>query len=123
MPHLTLEYTGNISKEIDPEVIFSQLHNIMKDIGGISIDNCKSRAIRQEHYFIGSGEKENAFIHLDIRFLEGRTKAIKRALGENCMRVLLSTFEDEIAENNLQITVEVSDINKSDYFKFPEGTL
>ena len=123
MPQLTLDYSGNISQAIDHQEIFLRLHQVLNVIGSIQIENCKSRAIRREDYRIGNGDAQNAFVHLEVRFLEGRSVELKQAIGNGCLQVLETYFAITSEELSLQITVEIVDIVKTSYFKYPTGTL
>jgi 5-carboxymethyl-2-hydroxymuconate isomerase len=123
MPHLTLEYTSNLSQTIDVGELFPKLHQILADVGGISIHNCKSRAVRLDTYYIGKGGTQNAFIHLDIRFLEGRSLELKQRIGQQSLSWLKEFFAPSLAELELQVTVEIVDIQSQTYFKIPEGSL
>ncbi len=123
MPQLTLEYTANIRQPIESDVLFAQLHNILATTGGIRTDNCKSRAIRLDDFFIGDGNDEHAFIHLSVRFLEGRSPEVIRQVGEQSLEILQTKFLPTNAELKLQITVEIGDIQGQRYFKYPAGTL
>ncbi len=123
MPQIGLEYTGNITQEIDTQALFSMIHQVLGNEAGIPIENCKSRAIRLENFHIAKGEPENAFIHLEIRFIEGRTREMKKTIGEQCLDFLENYFRESFSSLNLQITVEILDIHRQSYFKFPKGTL
>ena len=123
MPQMTLEYTANIIQEIKARELFSQIHHIFEEIGGIRIENCKSRAIRLDDYYIGKGKIENAFVHLEIRFIEGRSAELKGEIGQQSLAFLETYFAESISSLDLQITVEIIDIHKHGYFKYPKGTL
>ncbi len=123
MPQLTLDYSNNITQYIEFQALFSQLHQVLNEVGNIIIENCKSRAIKRDEYFIGTGKIENAFIHLEIRFIEGRSGELKQKIGEACLQILENHLEISIRNLKLQITVEIVDIPKSSYFKYPSGTL
>jgi 5-carboxymethyl-2-hydroxymuconate isomerase len=122
MPHLTLEYTANIQREIEFEELFCRLHDVLADVGGIKKENCKSRAVQRDRFYLGDGD-ESGFVHLDVRFLEGRAPDVKQVIGATILSVLLEYYvagEEEFAP---QITVEIRDIERAAYFKYPEGTL
>lgn len=121
MPQLTLDYSANIPQEVHQE-IFLRLHQILNVAGNIHIDNCKSRSIRRENFFIGDGDPQNAFVHLEIRFLEGRSPELKQAIGKACLEVLEIIFKQSMETLKIQITVEVVDIIKASYFKYPTET-
>lgn len=123
MPHLTLEYTANIEQELYFDDLFARLHQVLADVGGIPISNCKSRAVRLDDYYIASGGSRNAFVHLTIRFLEGRATELKQEISRSSLRVLDEYFASSSAELDLQTTVEMQDIERATYLKIPEGTL
>jgi 5-carboxymethyl-2-hydroxymuconate isomerase len=123
MPHLTLQYTSNIAQKVDFDNLFAQCHRILADVGGIKIENCKSRAIKLDDYTIGSGEPDDAFVHVDLKFLAGRTEALKQEIGNHILNILRKTYTPSLAERNLQITIQIQDIQRETYFKIPEGSL
>lgn len=123
MPHLTLEYTANLQERApDPDLLLS-LHRLLESFAGIKIGNCKSRWRMVEEWLVGDRKGESAFVHLDLRFLEGRPLSVKQAVGAGAMELLRAHFAPASKGLDLQITVEVGDIRKATYFKDPPGTL
>lgn len=122
MPHLTLEYTDNVVPSLNFGQVFARLHRVLAEVGGIPLGNCKSRAIRLDDYFVGEGGAGQAFVHLTIRFLAGRSTELKQRIGSQSLAVLQQHFPP-LAERDLQLTVEIQEIERATYFKFPEGTL
>jgi len=123
VPHIVLEYSSNLSEVTDLKALFASLHHTLQDIGGIRLDNCKSRARVAENYLIGDGESDNAFVHLQIRFIEGRRLSLKQAIGEQCLKILKQYYKQSMEVMELQITVEIDDLLSDFYFKYPEGSL
>lgn len=123
MPQIRLEYSGNIVEEIVPEKLLAGIHEVLRDTGGIRIGNCKSRSYRCEPFRVGAGEEKGGFVHLEVRILEGRTPEMKQALGKGILDVLSAYFEKSLELLELQITVEICDIRRDSYFKYPAGTL
>ena len=117
MPHITLEYTDNIDQPIEFHDLFSELHQVLASVAGINITNCKSRARSLDTYHIGEGEAGNAFAHLEVRLLEGRSAELKREIGERGLEVLKKHFARSLSDRDLQITLEVQDIQRQAYFK------
>ena len=95
---------------------------MLAESGGIRRDNCKSRARIAEPFLVGSGNPAQGFVHLDIRFLEGRSAQTKQVIGQEALAVLRTWFTSSAAKLALQITVELGDIARSSYFKEPDGT-
>jgi 5-carboxymethyl-2-hydroxymuconate isomerase len=123
MPHLTLEYTANLDPWAgDPDLLLN-LHRLLQAEADIKIENCKSRWRMVEEWVIADGVGESAFVHLDVRFLEGRSATMKQAIGEGSLELLRAHFEDAEKGLDLQITVEIQDIRRAAYFKYPPGTL
>lgn len=119
MPHLILEHTANLPDPVASGALFRRLHEILADVGGIDIGNCKSRAVRREDFLIGNGQTDEGFVHLDVRFLEGRPEALKQELGGRLLEALREAYAG--ARRPLQITVEIGDIPRALYFKHSVG--
>lgn len=123
MPQITLQYTDNVYQGAAFSELFSNIHRIVSEVGGIRLGNCKSRAIRLEDYFVAAGDTQEGFVHLDLAILEGRSDDVKRELGRRCLDALKRHFATVDEALELQITVEIRDMRRDSYFKFPEGTL
>jgi 5-carboxymethyl-2-hydroxymuconate isomerase len=123
MPHITLEYSGNLGEVTGLQELFARTHAILAETAAIRMSNCKSRAIPVEACHVGSGHPGSAFVHMDVRILEGRPSATRQAIGRQLLSALRDHFKAPPEVDDLQITVEVRDILKDCYFKFPEGTL
>ena len=122
MPHLTLEYTDNLQPVAGFDPLFDRLHRLVAEVGGIRLGNCKSRAVCREVYFVGEGGDRQAFVHLTIRFLAGRSAEVKEQIGRQSLAALQEHFPPSTGLE-VQITVEIQEIERAAYFKFPEGTL
>jgi 5-carboxymethyl-2-hydroxymuconate isomerase len=115
MPHLTLEYTSNLPRDIAAQELFGRLHRILADVGGIDIRNCKSRAVGRDAFLVGDGRDEAGYVHLDVRILEGRTPAVKQEVGRQILHALRDAYRADASE--MQVTVEIRDMPKDHYFK------
>jgi 5-carboxymethyl-2-hydroxymuconate isomerase len=123
MPHLTLEYTSNLDEWAgDPDLLLA-LHHLLTSVAGIEIANCKSRWRMVDEWLVGEGETSSAFVHLDIRFLEGRSLEVRQTVGAGALDLLRSHFGAAEDDRDLQITVEILEIRRALYFKHPAGTL
>ena len=122
MPQITLQFTDNIKSLPKFNELFSEVHMAINAIAGIKIENCKSKAIQIERYYIGVGTNNKGFIHLEVKILEGRTAEIKSEMGKSLLQILKHKFKESISSLDLQITIEIIDILKNCYYKYPEGT-
>lgn len=123
MPQITLQYTSNIQPLPEFYQLFSAVHKTINAIAGIKIENCKSRSIQLDNFYIGDGSGNKGFLHLEVKILEGRTSDVKSKLGKSLLQILKNESKESIKLLDLQITVEIIDIQKSCYYKYPEGTL
>lgn len=123
MPHPVLEYSANIDCPPDLPVLFGRLHEVLAETGGIRRDNCKSRARPADPFLVGSGSESDAFVHLDIRLLQGRPSEVKQAIGQQLLNLLQNWFQHSSDRLRLQITVEIQDNRCESYFKYPAGIL
>ena len=117
MPQLQLEYSANVTAPPTPDLLL-MLHQILAD-HGVKIGNCKSRAVERDVYLVADGKTGEAFVHLDVSFMEGRSPELKTSIGN----AMLSALRTEFGDDGVQITVEIRDIKRDAYFKFPGGTL
>ena len=123
MPHLVLEYSKNCIVEGDFKALFNKFHDILQNTGGINRNNCKSRVIPLDNYFIADGADHHSFVHLAIKFMEGRTLTTRQAIGEQCLSLLQDFFSQSVNHQSIQITVEVGEIALDSYHKYPKGSL
>lgn len=123
MPHITVEYTANLRPTEDWPKLFAQVHAVLADVGGIKRRNCKSRSVALHDFLVGDGSATAAFVHADVRFLEGRPTELKREIGRRIVHLLREQFPAPPGVRDLQLTVELRDIERSMYFKIPESSL
>jgi 5-carboxymethyl-2-hydroxymuconate isomerase len=118
-----LEYTSNLSHRSPDAAFLLEIHRLLESVAGIAIGNCKSRWREVGSWVVGSGADDSAFVHLDVRFMEGRPDRLKAEVGRQALQLLKTRFLPAPPGIDLQITVEIRDIRKASYFKDPPGTL
>jgi len=123
LPHLTLEYSSNVRVDRDLTTLFAGLHDILEQTGGVRRDNCKSRARAVDTFLVGSGSTRDAFVHLDIRLLDGRAIDVRQRICQQAEKLVTGWFESSLESLEMQVTVEVREIDRRCYAKYPEGTL
>ncbi len=118
MPHLVLEYTANVTQNVDWSALFSRLHQAVA-AAGAPLAGCKSRAVRHEDYYVADGRAGGAFVHLTIGLLSGRADEDKAGLARRCRELLVEEYRPSLEALDLQITVEVRDLHRESYQKVP----
>ena len=117
MPHLTLELSDNVLEKHNLPELFTECHSMLVDILPTEIANCKSRSIVANTHYVGNGNKNNAFIHLNLKIMPGRSLETRNRAGNSLMAALKAHFSGSIQALNLQITIEIMELEDT-YFKF-----
>ena len=121
MPHITLQHQDQNGRVYDFRRFFKQLHELLNRTAGIPLGHCKSRLLPIHDTLIGNGSEDQEFFHLEIRLLEGRSPDLKKRIGEGSLALLADMLGDD-RSGRVQISVELIDMQKNQYFKFPPLT-
>ena len=117
MPHLTLEYTRNLTG-LDPALGLQRLNEAMLASGLFNDADIKSRAIPLEQWQIGTGndQQTQAFAHVKIALLAGRSAETRRTLADAVLTALQSCCQAS-AGTLVQCCVETQEIDVASYAK------
>ena len=111
MPHLRLEYSGNIEiARDDLNVLFSRLHEVLVNKADADLFRCQGRAICCENFCVGDGDKNRAFVYLQVLLLEGRTANQLQETGSELLKTLQDGFKDLLLRYSAQISVHLNEI-------------
>lgn len=116
MPHLVLEYSANIRERIEFLALFKECHELLAGRLPTSLKNCKSRVYVCENYYVGDGNTDNAFAHLAIKIMPGRSKEILNHTGEALLELLKKYFSEPMRKLNLELSLEIIELH-GPYFK------
>lgn len=118
MPNLTLQYSGNL--DIDTQDLLLELHGVLFDSELFEYKHdIKSRAIQFDEFLIGDGLEKNAFIHLQVCVLNGRTTEQLQQLNEQLLQKIKDNqkFIHTDVTKEIHLSVEVVEMNKEIYRK------
>ena len=116
MPQLILEYSSNVIEKNNLNNLFQECHSLLEKMLPTDISSCKSRSIERQNYYVGNGEPNNAFVHISLKIMPGRTPDTLKDIGDNIMAILKRYFEKSFENLNLQVTLEIMELQKT-YFK------
>lgn len=117
MPQITLEYSNNLGAS-QAQALLQKIHAMLHSQLGTEVNNCKSRVICYDHFMIGDGGEGRAFVHLSVLILAGRSPDQKDQCGKELLELLKLHYHTDLIKMNLQITVHLGEMERSDYFKF-----
>ena len=117
MPHLNVEYSANLDANGQLDALCTKLAQCLDALqddtrkvyptGGIRV-----RALRLDHYCIGDGTLDAAFVHANLKIAQGRSEAVRRATGAALLEVLKTHFADVFAQQGLALSVEINEFNE-----------
>ena len=110
MPHLTLEYTDNLSFDVQP--LLARLHEELVATGAVNLKGIKSRAIRHTEYRLADGNPDYAFVHVGLLIREGRPLEIQQDAARRVMAVLEETFGQRFKTGYLSLSVDIKEMRE-----------
>ncbi|MBN2755718.1 MAG: hypothetical protein JXR51_00990 [Bacteroidales bacterium] len=116
MPHCTLEISDNI-KISNKKNFLIEINKCLANTNLFQLNDIKTRLIIHQNYIIGDSESIKAFANLNISIFEGRNQETKNMISEKCIEILKKQIETENKNQKLDITVQISEINKKSYRK------
>ena len=120
MPHLHMEYTANLT-QLNADLALIRLNNTLVGSGQFGAEfDIKSRAIKIEHFKVGTALGDRAFVHVKLALLSGRSAEIKKQLSQSLLAVLQELCEWPVGLE-VQLCVELLDIDRESYSKTAIG--
>jgi len=115
MPHLIVLYSANLESETDMSVLCRRLADAMLTVqdeqrqqvfptGGVRVF-----AYPASHYAVADGQRDYAFVYLNLRMGRGRTAAIKQRAGETLLAAAKAHFEPLFATRYIGLTLQVDE--------------
>ncbi len=82
MPHITIEFSSNLSELTDIDALVAAVHEAALDDGVPALDALRTRAAPREHYRIADGNPAYGFVYVTARIGPGREpETIQRFLN------------------------------------------
>ncbi|TLY98628.1 MAG: 5-carboxymethyl-2-hydroxymuconate Delta-isomerase [Gammaproteobacteria bacterium] len=115
MPHLIVLYSANLESETDMSALCRRLADAMLTVqdeqrqqvfptGGVRVF-----AYPASHYALADGQRDYAFVYLNLRMGRGRTAATKQRAGETVLAAAKAHFEPLFATRYIGLTLQVDE--------------
>jgi 5-carboxymethyl-2-hydroxymuconate isomerase len=111
MPHIIVEYSGNLDGSLDIRALVDGLHQCAVDSQVADTAAIRTRAERREIFKVADGDPANAFVHIVARLRIGRSEELCRALADALLAVANRHLQHADATHPLAITVEIEEID------------
>ena len=116
MPHIVVEYSGNLEAHLDIAGLVRALHEAAAGTGVFELAAIRTRASRRDIYRVADGDPENAFIAISGR-IAPRTDEIRHKVGETLFDAAVAFTAGLYAKSPLALSVEILDIDNTAAFR------
>ena len=111
MPHLRIEYSGNLETRLDVARFCTTLHTCIKNTGLFELGAIRVRAFRCDHLAVADLLAENSFLDMQFAVGEGRSaNDLKRAGGQ-----IFGSASDQLAQlfetPHFALSFQITEIN------------
>lgn len=115
MPHLVVLYTGNLETELDMKGLCRSLADTLLAVrderaqpvfptGGVRV-----LAYPAAHYTVADGQRDYAFVYLNLRMARGRSEAAKQRAGEALLAAAKAHLQPLFAKRYLGLTLQIDE--------------
>ncbi len=111
MPHLVIEYSGNLEGPLDVQEMVDRVHTAALAHPVIPLPGLRTRAIPFSSYRIADGDPTNGLIALTARLAPGRSAEDKASLLESLMAALETTVSPIGHTYAVALSVEIQEMN------------
>jgi 5-carboxymethyl-2-hydroxymuconate isomerase len=117
MPQMIIEYSDNI-QNLDKEAMLVGLNHALFDTGLVHQPaDIKSRIRENSDFLIGFGEEPQAYIHVRLAIMSGRSDDQKNIMADRLSGFLQGFEAYEAKGLTVQLCVEIAEMPKEHYRK------
>ncbi|MGR8918202.1 MAG: 5-carboxymethyl-2-hydroxymuconate Delta-isomerase [Gammaproteobacteria bacterium] len=117
MPHLIIEYSANLERDLELPALITSLHETVASIDAFPLAGLRTRAARREHYRIADGHPDNSFVHLSLAIGHGRPPEVRETAGAAIFAALKTALEPVSAKRPLAISFEIRELDPVTSYK------
>jgi 5-carboxymethyl-2-hydroxymuconate isomerase len=111
MPHIVIEYSGNLSPHVNWAELARRLHGAASEMPELPLSGLRTRARQYDDYVIADGNPEAGFVHVTLRMGHGRSEEAKLRIGDHLFGALCYSLETAYQSRPLSITLEIQEIH------------
>jgi 5-carboxymethyl-2-hydroxymuconate isomerase len=117
MPHFRIEYSANLDAQVDMADVVEVVRRAAVETGIFPLGGIRVRAVRCEHYAIGDGNPEFAFLDMVLRLGEGRDLQTRKTAGEHIFRALSACLDPVFAKGKFALSFDMQINDKETSWK------
>jgi len=115
MPHLVILYTDNLERETDMGALCRKLASTLREVRDeesrhvFPTGGTRVLAYPATHFCVADGERDYAFVYLNLRMGRGRSDAAKQRAGAMLTQATLAHFEPLFATRYVGVTLQIDE--------------
>ncbi len=111
MPHIHIEYSGNLEQVVDMGGLCDALRAAAADIDALPLPGIRVRAIRVDHYAIADGNPKHGFIDISVRLREGRAPEVRRDVITKVFDAARAYLASAMEAHSIALSAELREID------------
>jgi 5-carboxymethyl-2-hydroxymuconate isomerase len=113
VPHLTIEYSSNVTRNADMQKVVTTAHDALMSTGVFEVGAVRVRAVECQIYSITDRHPDNAFVDLSLRIGDGRSPEDKKRVGETVYAAVRTLLEPLFASPHFALSFEIREIDSA----------
>ena len=115
MPHLVVLYTGNLDQDTDMSGLCRRLADTMlaaRDEAGKQVfptGGTRVLCYPAAHFAVADGQRDYAFIYLNLRMARGRSEAVKNRVGDSLSHAVKDALAPLFARRLIGVTLQIDE--------------
>jgi 5-carboxymethyl-2-hydroxymuconate isomerase len=111
LPHIVLEYSANLSAQLDFAALLESLRDSALATGVFPLGGIRIRAYQAGHYLIADGHPDNAFVHIMLRVGHGRDLQTRKRACEAIFATACEFLQPLYDRLPLGVSLEMQEID------------
>ena len=111
MPHISIEYSGNVEPEIDVGALCEHMRKAAASLVALPMPGLRVRAFRADYWAVADGTPAHSFIDVSVRLRSGRSMEVRRDVSNRLFGAVREFVAPYIAVNSLALSLELRDID------------
>lgn len=110
MPHLRLEYSGNLEQLVDIQTLCTVMRDAMIETGIFPLGGIRVRAFPATHWIIADGGEDYAYLHMECRVGHGRDEQTRATAAEHLYAAAESWLKPQLS-TPFALTLDLAELH------------
>jgi len=111
MPHLTIEYSGNLDSDIKIKRLCDEMRDAMLETGIFPLGGIRVRAFPCTVYTIADGNPDYAYIHMTCRVGAGRDEAVRAKAADTLYTAAEHFVRKHVGQRPTALSLDLDELH------------